>query len=332
MSDVTGGCLMNRRRFLQALGVGAAASAATLAPGGAAGATGVAPSPASGSGSAPQTTFGRMFPTLAAFATSGLALTEALLDLGRPGGVLDAGDDLAAGPLALLVDPALRANNPDNPTQTAGTTFLGQFIDHDVTFDVGSPLGVPADPRRSRNGRTPVLDLESVYGAGPVASSHLYDPADPAKLRYESGGLFEDLPRTADMTAIIADPRNDEHVVLSGLHCAFMKFHNTAVDWLRSGARRDPRDFAAARRLTTWHYQWVVVHEFLPQIVGQAMVDDVMGSGRRFYRSTGGAVMPVEFQGAAYRFGHSSAGAVTGDFGMVDFLTFAGVDPASRAR
>jgi hypothetical protein len=58
--------------------------------------------------------------------------------------------------------------------------------------------------------------------------------------------------------------------------------------------------------LTTWHYQWLVLHEFLPLFVGQAMVDDVLAHGRRLYTvGVGQAFMPVEFQGACYRFGHS---------------------------
>lgn len=298
-SDV-GGCPMSRRRFLQSLGFGAAATAATLAPGNTGAAlAGPTTSPAA------QTSFGRMFPKLPPFARASPALTEALLHFARPGGVLDAGDDLSAGPVALITNPALNVNNPNHPSHTAGTTFMGQFLDHDVTFDVGSPLGVPTDPSRAKNGRTPKLDLDSVYGAGPVESSQLYDPADKAKLKVESGGRFEDLPRSADMTAVIADPRNDEHLILAGIQCAFLKFHNRAVDTVRGPGRGWPRDFAAARELTTWHYQWILVNEILPQFVGQAMVDDVLANGRRFFRPTGGAVMPVEFQGAAYRFGHS---------------------------
>ena len=307
MSNEVSGCPMNRRGFLKALGMGAAASAATLAPG-VGGTPGLLVGSAEAAGgplSPNPRTFGRMFPTLAPFATGGPALTEALLDLGRPGGVLDAADDLTATPLALIVDPALRVNNPDNPTQTAGATFMGQFLDHDITFDVGSTLDVPSDPERSRNGRTPVFDLESVYGAGPVASPHLYDPNDRNKFRYEGGGMFEDLPRGTDMSAIIADPRNDEHVILSGLHCAFMKFHNEVVDTMYRRSRTNSGTFAAARQITTWHYQWMIVKEFLPQFVGQAMVDDVLSGGRRFYQPGRGAFMPVEFQTAAYRFGHS---------------------------
>lgn len=301
---------MNRRRFLQTLGLGAAASAASLVPGAGVPVGARTPPPgsgvaASGSQAGYSTMFGRMFGRLPSFAAPGDGLTEALLDLGRPGGVLDANDDLSAGPVALIVDPDLSADNPNNPTQTAGTTFFGQFVDHDITFDAESVLNDPTDPRRSRNLRTPILDLDSVYGAGPKESPYLYDRDDPAKFYYEEGGRFEDVPRAADMTATIPDPRNDEHLIISGLHCAFMRFHNEVVDHVRRPGRRDPTVFARARRLTTWHYQWLVVHEFLPQVVGQAMVDDVVRNGRRWYRPDDGAVMPVEFQGAAYRFGHS---------------------------
>src|SRR5207245_4562701 len=130
-----------------------------------------------------------MFPNLPPFAAATDAVRAALADLGKPGGLLDANDDLTKGPVLLITDLSLSANNPNNPTHTAGTTFFGQFIDHDITFDTTSKLGVTTDPATSPNSRTPSLDLDSVYGAGPVASSQLYDPADPAKLRIESGGI-----------------------------------------------------------------------------------------------------------------------------------------------
>jgi len=190
---------MNRRRFLQGLGAGAAASAFSLGPGRIGGALAAAkdPSPATLAARADLSgLFGRMFPRLPPFAAPSTALTDALMDIGRPGGVLDANDDLSAGPVALIVDPRLSINNPNNPSQTAGSTFMGQFFDHDVTFDSSSALDFPTDPGRSKNGRTPRLDLDSVYGSGPVASSYLYEPADRAKLRLEDGGSFEDLPRT----------------------------------------------------------------------------------------------------------------------------------------
>ena len=97
--------------------------------------------------------------------------------------------------MLLITDPSLSANNPNNPTHTAGTTFFGQFIDHDMTFDTTSQLGRADRAGVSPNARTPALDLDSVYGAGPDGSPLLYDPADRVKLRIGIGGLFEDLPR-----------------------------------------------------------------------------------------------------------------------------------------
>jgi hypothetical protein len=252
--------------------------------------------------------FGRMFPSLPPFAPADDRARAALLDMGRAGGLMDAQDDLAAGPVRLITDLALSANNPNNNTHTAGTTFMGQFLDHDMTFDTTSPLGVPTPPEQIANARTPSFDLDSVYGAGPTGSRQLYNAGDRAKLRIESGGLFEDLPRDTSGRAIIADPRNDENLMIAGLHAAFILFHNNAVDFVRS---RNPgittgAAFQEARRLTTWHYHWLILKEFLPLFVGQAMVDDVLRNGRRFYQPPmGGAFMPVEFQGAAYRFGHS---------------------------
>jgi Animal haem peroxidase len=297
----------SRRTFLTRLGIGAGAVATSSGLGGAL-ARPVHAAPArSRFVSTDAQHFGRIFPNLPAFAAASPGVTKNLLAVGAKDGLLDARDQLSAGPIALITNPALSVNNPDNPTHTAGTTFMGQFIDHDITFDTSSKLGTPTDPLASPNGRTPALDLDSMYGAGPIGSSALYDSTDRAKLLIESGGPFEDLPRTGDGTAIIGDPRNDEHLIIAGMHSAFILFHNRAVDDVyASGASTWQDAFAEARRLTTWHYHWLVLHEFLPLIVGQAMVDDVLQHGRRFYKvGVGQAFMPVEFQGACYRFGHS---------------------------
>jgi hypothetical protein len=198
-----------------------------------------------------------------------------------------------------------------------------------MTFDLTSRLGRPTVPENSPNVRTPAFDLDSVYGGGPNRDSGLYEQVRRGgrseagiKFKIESGGLFEDLPRKKDAGAIIADPRNDENLMIAGLHVAFLLFHNKVVDLLV----KNPRDikttdavalvgrpsrpdtshdlFRTARQLTTWHYQWMIVHEFLPLFIGQSMVDDILARGRKFYRPKVG-FMPVEFQGAAYRFGHT---------------------------
>ena len=115
------------------------------------------------------------------------------------------------------------------------------------------------------------------------------------------------MPRDGDGRAIIADPRNDETIVIAGLQAAFLLFHNHVVDAVRAHQPElEPSEiFEQARRLTTWHYQWLIVHEFLPQLVGSAVVNDVLRRGPQFYRpGDNGPFIPVEFQ-IAYRFGHS---------------------------
>jgi hypothetical protein len=258
--------------------------------------------------------FGRLFPDLSPFAAPSEALRAALMEIGKPGGMMDAKDALDRGPVDLIVDPALSANNPNNTAHTAGTTFFGQFLDHDMTFDLSSRLGQPTDPEDSPNERTPALDLDSVYGDGPERDPELYEvargrdrfDARGARFKLESGGLFEDLPRARNRTAIIADQRNDEHLILAGLHAAFLLFHNKVAELVAARDRRDApaQVFRTARLLATWHYQWLVLREFLPLIIGQAMVDDILENGRKFFRPNR-MFIPVEFQGAAYRFGHS---------------------------
>ena len=279
--------------------------------------------------------FGRIFPNLPPFAEANDTARAALLEVGKPGGIMDAGDQLSAGPKALIVDPSVNGNptaadpygtNPDNPTMTAGSTFVGQFVDHDITFDQTSTLGVPQNPLISRNTRTPALDLDSVFGGGPGVRPDLYvhnaDGSVGPKLKLGSGGVHEDIPRVADgdgtYRALLGDPRNDESVIIGGLHCAHILFYNRLLDELsehdlrrfpsaRHADRRNRYErFLIAREVTLWHYQWLLVNEHLPQIAGQAVVNEVLRRGNRFYRPPAGdGFMPIEFAAAAYRFGHS---------------------------
>jgi hypothetical protein len=185
-------------------------------------------------------------------------------------------------------------------------------MDHDMTFDRSSRLGVPTEPGASANSRTPAFDLDSVYGDGPHGPDAVFFVTERGrrgraiKFKVESGGAFEDVPRDADAKAIISDPRNDENLLISGLQVAFFKFHNNAVDFVERNEHEHDDDeiFRRARRLTTWHYQWMIVHEFLPLFIGHETLDDILRGGRKFYRPQV-AQIPVEFQAAAYRFGHS---------------------------
>ena len=72
------------------------------------------------------------------------------------------------------------------------------------------------------------------------------------------------MPRDAAGKAIIADPRNDQTLIILQIHVAMQKFHNRLVDYMR--ALRVPRAavFESARRLARWHYQWMVTHDSCP--------------------------------------------------------------------
>jgi hypothetical protein len=235
--------------------------------------------------------FGAMFKKLDAYAPS----DAALVDLAH--GMTDPGVPPSPNPVA---DPL---GTPDLP---AGFTFLGQFIDHDLTFDQTPLSDQQTDPHAVLNFESARLDLSSVYGKGPEGDPELYDERRPGVLRLDRREGLEDLPRRRDGSALIADPRNDENVIISQLHIAFIKLHNALVE--RSGS------FADAQRLTRWHFQWVVTHDFLEHVVGRPTVD-------RFLTSSNGRIkcrrdhyapknpqrpmMPIEFAAAAYRFGHS---------------------------
>ncbi|WP_414901306.1 peroxidase family protein [Sphingomonas flavalba] len=252
-----------------------------------------------------------MFGKLPPFAADTPDIRAALLDIGKAGGIMDAKDKLSEGPQKLITDASLSAKNSDNPTLSAGFTFLGQFLDHDITADPTSSLERQSDPEQIANFRTPSLGLDNVYGAGPGGSPHLYDQGAGQGIKFllEPTGIPDrnDVPRNSQRVALIGDPRDDENLIISQLQVAFLQFHNAAVDYVRTKIKLTvPGDvFAEAQRIVRWHYQWMVIHEFLKKTCGAAVVDDIMQNGRTFYKWHNEPFIPVEFSVAAYRFGHS---------------------------
>jgi len=190
----------------------------------------------------------------------------------------------------------------------AGQPFFGQYLAHDLTAD-RSPLRAQGDLDTLRNIRSPRANLESLYGGGPVGSPYLFDQADPVKLLLGADG--RDLPRNQQGIALIGDPRNDVHSFMTGLQVAFIHGHNRLVDRLREDGVPESELFDDARRALTWHYQWVILNDFLPNLVGAAMTSTVLRDGLRFYRVTGEPFIPVEFADAAFRYGHSQ---IKGDY------------------
>lgn len=203
----------------------------------------------------------------------------------------------------------------------AGYTYLGQFIDHDLTLDLTPLDQVQPDAGRIRNFRTPLLDLDHVYGEGPDVSPFLYVRGSEHGAerflvdwtRDNKGNPVSpnDLPRNSLGTALVGDPREDENLIVAQLHVAFLKFHNRVLDDQDMSSVLDSPPFgdtgsrfAAARRFVTWHYQWIVLNDFLQKILDPTVLLD---SHRRRW---GGAneecfQIPVEFNVAAFRFGHS---------------------------
>lgn len=261
--------------------------------------------------------FGRLFPHLPPFRPP----AQHLVDLGL----------------------AMRESAPGNPAGDnervpAGYTYLGQFVEHDITFDTTPLAEAIVDPLATENFRSARLDLDAVYGLGPVAQPYLFTrasggarlligrtrPSADTPGRPPLPAFDNDLPRSAAAGpargaggvephdpiapvvaseagfALIGDPRNDAHLIVAQLHLAFLKLHNAVVDRLAPDVPADLR-FVEARRLVTWHYQWIVLHDFLPRLVDPATLADVLARGRRHYRFTGCAFIPVEFSAAAYR-------------------------------
>ncbi len=149
--------------------------------------------------------------------------------------------------------------------------------------------------------RSPRANLEPLYAGGPTGAPYLYSRADPSKLLENEG----DLPRNQEGVALIGDPRNDVHVFMSQLQVGFIRAHNLLVDRLREDGFADADLFDEARRALTWHYQWLIVNEFLPVLVGSDLVDEIVETGARFYHPDGTPFIPLEFADAAYRYGHS---------------------------
>jgi hypothetical protein len=198
----------------------------------------------------------------------------------------------------------------------AAYTYFGQFIDHDITFDTGSAgidvLASPAlQPRPNLDGltnsRTVHLDLDCVYASGAPRNGDLMELGTVTAVgaRPPGKGDLNDLPRESrsadpaqDRAARIGDPRNDENLIVSQLHLAFLKAHNALVS--------QGRNFDQARTALRQRFQLMVLGDFLPRICDPAVVQDVVQNGSGWDLGiTGALFMPVEFSAAAYRFGHS---------------------------
>jgi hypothetical protein len=228
----------------------------------------------------------RMFPELPALAIE----PEMLRAIGRAGGISD----------------ATNGRSRDARTIAAGRPVFGQYLAHDLTAD-RSPVTHHDDAELLTNVRSARLDLEHLYGEGPIGNPYLYSRNDPARLLLAPSGpgQDDDLPRNPEGIALAGDPRQDVHVLISQMHVAMIRAHNRMVDRLREDGVADAELFDAARRALTWHYQYVMLHDYLPETIGEERAARLLEQGPRSFSPDGAVAIPLEFADAAYRFGHS---------------------------
>ncbi len=233
---------------------------------------------------------------------------------------------------AMATDDISKTGN--DSTIPAVFTYLGQFIDHDITAQTDREIGVsriatpdgnvmdltpiPADQvvEKLVNGRRPQLDLDHVYGDGPhlgtganlsmTEGDVLFDSSMHLALRAVAVPPGFDVPRQPeDGTAIISDMRNNENLNISQLHCVFLLFNNKIAAALPA-TLSDGARYINARRLVRWAYQYAVLNDYLRNVCDPIVVEDVLANGLRYYSPDYDQnFMPLEFSTAAFRFGHS---------------------------
>lgn len=186
-------------------------------------------------------------------------------------------------------------------------TILDRFVNQHAApltlaslYGTGLQIGPPAptdlyeaDGRRFRLGKTARVD-DQVF---------LDQKIPPRSVKHDCDA--PDIPR-AEKTPLIADRRNDDNLILSQLHLAFMLFHNRMVAALED-LDDPPEDiFATARQGVTLHYHWLILHDYLPNLLSPTIVARPLADWQR--RSPEPDTVPMEFTSAAFRFGHSMVG------------------------
>jgi hypothetical protein len=232
-----------------------------------------------------------MFPTLKRFRPP----KEALEELGR-----------------CMVDPIDDLNGGSTEDAFAGYTYFGQFIDHDLTLTTTSVTDSETiPPDETPNFHTPILDLDHLYADGPKDENGVFEGSRGAETfalgRTVPNNQKRDLPRDADGVPKANDPRSDETLLLAQLHVLFLRFHNAVLAWLKERKRNvhiagRATPYTKARRVVIWHYQWIVLNEYLPAVLeAEALQKEIEA------RSSANPIreIPVEFSVAAFRFGHS---------------------------
>jgi hypothetical protein len=241
----------------------------------------------------------------------------------------------------------------ENPRIPSGYTYLLQFVAHDLVHSA-IPLSVAGKlGAGTANARRTPLQLETLFGSGPVGSPFVYALDDPnderrTKLRLgrmrwkdksvEAGCPFRDIARApaenvtgidrsiaghrvALTEALVADPRNDDHAIMSQLTALFALLHNGLIDLVR---RHEPaaganahlgaayKRFLCARGALTSIYHNILRKDLMHRVLHPAIYAAYCGSNLDFIDRSGDAGrpddgwhIPIEFSHGAFRFGHA---------------------------
>ncbi|MEQ8814750.1 MAG: peroxidase family protein [Thalassobaculum sp.] len=248
----------------------------------------------------------------------------------------------------------------ENVNIPAGYTYLAQLVAHDLVAHVApvpdpDQVGVP----EARNFRTQRLFLETIYGGGPLIEPGPYavpgegmqqrtrlrlgrvaipeqgrDPGPWSETLVGTDHPARDIPRTRcpfvtepvrpGLTdAMVADPRNDDHLIISQLTALFHELHNIVLDRTApsgpvAAGDRDGlayRHFIDTRRIVALVYRRIVVHDLLRRLLDKEVFSGLetalmgLSVGQPSHPLFGVAPdtrrVPVEFSHAVFRFAHS---------------------------
>jgi hypothetical protein len=190
----------------------------------------------------------------------------------------------------------------------SGFTYLGQFVDHDLTRDnTADQLGQDVTVDELVQGRSPALDLDSLYGRGPDKDPQFYEadglhiktgttsPVPPqapggnnpaaqvAHQGFDLSRVNTGSTKAEQRLANIPDQRNDENLAVAQTHLAFIRFHNRVVDELAGRQTPSALLFTTAQDTVVKHYQWMLRTDLLPRIIDSDIVTDVFTNGRKFF-------------------------------------------------
>src|SRR5258708_637192 len=241
----------------------------------------------------------------------------------------------------------------ENPRIPSGYPYLLQFGAHDlvpsaIPLSVAGALGAGTANAR----RTP-LQLETLFGSGPVGSPFVYALDAPnddrrTKLRLgrmrwkdknvEAGCPFRDIARApaenvtgidrsiaghrvALTEALVADPRNDDHAIMSQLTALFALLHNNLIDLVR---RHEPatganahfgaayKRFLCVRGALTSIYHNIIRKDLMQRVLHPTIYAAYCGPNPDFidrhassHEADDGWQIPIEFSHGAFRFGHA---------------------------